>query len=470
MLGETKRNLSPEEKRFFYLSVFTVALLLGSVLPQHTLARTWYIKADGTGDAPTIQAGVDSAAVGDTVLVGAGTYTDTTYVAIYTVPVPVNVHLYKNISLIGETAPPGVVISGVYSAAAIYVHDVDSTALIESFRIRREDPYIQCILDAASKTAPDVTLQAGSGINCRRASVQIVGNELVDLGYGVRIEGSSPSIRNNHFLRTVAGVSATGETTVEIADNYFETFYVAISGSECSARIVGNEIQGNTNSCEGISFLDAVLYVSHNVIRNTQYNGLSLASNQAVSRAIIEHNWIEGVSWDALYLSYCNQTSVRWNTFVWNNIAFDIQGSSDVIIENNTVDGAGIGMLVDLDSNSAIRGNIINRATDGITCVGGGNPTVECNDVFEATRRYSGCPDQTGLNGNIALDPEFCGIDNSGNYFLQSDSPCAPANHPDGYNCGLIGAHEVNCGKVDAAQKSWGSIKSLYREEESHDR
>jgi parallel beta-helix repeat protein len=44
------------------------------IVPRNTHARTWYVKADGSGDAPTIRAGVDSASIGDTVLVGPGTY------------------------------------------------------------------------------------------------------------------------------------------------------------------------------------------------------------------------------------------------------------------------------------------------------------------------------------------------------------------------------------------------------------
>ena len=56
------------------LLILISALLAIITLPISVSAKTWYIKADGTGDAPLIWSGIDSAAAGDTVLVGPGTY------------------------------------------------------------------------------------------------------------------------------------------------------------------------------------------------------------------------------------------------------------------------------------------------------------------------------------------------------------------------------------------------------------
>lgn len=53
---------------FLLFAVFT----LPPLAPVH--ARTWYIRPDGSGDALTIQAGIDSAATSDTVLVAPGVF------------------------------------------------------------------------------------------------------------------------------------------------------------------------------------------------------------------------------------------------------------------------------------------------------------------------------------------------------------------------------------------------------------
>lgn len=89
---------------------------------------------------------------------------------------------------------------------------------------------------------------------------------------------------------------------------------------------------------------------------------------------------------------------------------------------------------------------------------------VSCSDLYA-----NGSP---GVDQGIAeqipscfiADPQFCGIPGSHNYYLQSDSPCAPGNHPNGSDCGIIGALPVSCGNVKTENRTWGSVKALYGE------
>jgi hypothetical protein len=63
---------------------------------------------------------------------------------------------------------------------------------------------------------------------------------------------------------------------------------------------------------------------------------------------------------------------------------------------------------------------------------------------------------------NFSLDPQFCGIPGSGNYFLQSTSPCLPGNAPYlfPFQIGPLGA---GCGSVKVETTTWGAVKAMYR-------
>jgi len=54
------------------MRLLILSFMLSLFWPIGAVSRTWYVRNDGTGDAPTIQAAVDSAAAGDTVLIGLG--------------------------------------------------------------------------------------------------------------------------------------------------------------------------------------------------------------------------------------------------------------------------------------------------------------------------------------------------------------------------------------------------------------
>ena len=104
---------------------------------------------------------------------------------------------------------------------------------------------------------------------------------------------------------------------------------------------------------------------------------------------------------------------------------------------------------------------IVAYSEDGkaVTCVAGQADVSCCNFFGNADGDWNdSCVySQFGVDGNISEDPLFCGWE-EGNYYLQSDSPCAP-----GGECGLIGALPVGCEPSPIMESTWGEIKALYR-------
>ena len=93
-----------------------------------------------------------------------------------------------------------------------------------------------------------------------------------------------------------------------------------------------------------------------------------------------------------------------------------------------------------------------------------GTIDLSCSDVFgnEFGDWVDCLAGLDGVNGNFSAAPLFCDLED-GDFTLASDSPCLPGNHPDGVDCGLIGALGQGCGTVSLESKSWGQIKGLYR-------
>jgi hypothetical protein len=136
---------------------------------------------------------------------------------------------------------------------------------------------------------------------------------------------------------------------------------------------------------------------------------------------------------------------------------------------------------------TTIVGNTATNTAGGLRCVLGSNPTLarvivafnqgggissvnnipgpqlSCSDVWgnPGGDFLDEMVDPTGTNGNISLDPLFCGgaLNPESPYSLQTGSPCAAANN----ECGqLIGAFDIGCVLTGVESTSWGHIKSLY--------
>lgn len=160
-----------------------VAILLS--LPALSPARTWVVQSDSNGDAPSIQAGIDSAATGDTVLVLPGIYTGESN---------------RNITFLGKAitvrAPAGrdstTVDAERLGRGFLFTSGEGADSRLEGFTIREGS-------GGSSHTSD------GGGILCFASSPTIVGCRFTectanDLGGGVHLDsGSAATIEDCEF-------------------------------------------------------------------------------------------------------------------------------------------------------------------------------------------------------------------------------------------------------------------------------
>jgi parallel beta helix pectate lyase-like protein len=414
-----------------------VTVLLLPLVPSWALARTWHILNDGSGDAPTIQTGIDSAAAGDTVLVGPGTYLVNLSVA------------GKDLVLRSQAGPDVTVLDGSgRQDAVVYFSSVSRSAELEGFTI------------TGGTGRPRSGVADGGGIYlANQSSPTIRGNKIV----------------NNGLLGTTffggGLVAATIPASPLIEDNLFEHNTARLGGamsiSNGEAEVRGNIFRNNSCYRDGgaiyADFSAGLITVEDNQFWN------NTAGDHAGAVALASGNNSEVLMIRNLFVS--NRADGSGNGDTGSGAGAWVIGVSGSVVNNTFVNGVGAsetvcgggGLVLDTTpANLDVSRNIFafNRSC-AISCrydiqnVLGPN-LFWMNQDGDLGSGLGTCPSAWASN-QVFADPLFCG-GAVGNFTVAQDSPALTGS-------ALMGVWTTpGCGPGVAVRPStWGRIKALYR-------
>ncbi|HTC95129.1 MAG TPA: choice-of-anchor Q domain-containing protein [Terriglobales bacterium] len=343
------------------------------------------------GDQPTIQAGINAANNGDTVLVADGHYHE---------------HIDfngKNITVTSVNGPAVTIIDGDLGAGpVVHFHNQEArAAVLHGFTVEHA-------------TGPQFD---GGGVEIQGASPTITGNVITHnqgagMGGGINVSFGGPIIDSNTISANApeglggAGISVGGTIAPPLT------------------QITNNIITGNIGP---ISFGGGIelnstgpVIVANNIIsNNVGSNGgaISIQNGSLNDGPIIVQNLITGNSAPsgAGVFTFTPMQLIN-NTFA-----------------NNNANGQSVIMVAGNPSTTTIENNIIvvNNTDQGLFCnpfFEQQAPIVRFNDVFSsqsAANAYTGlCSGFSGSNGNISADPLFI---SSSDFHLFSGSPVIDA-------------------------------------------
>jgi predicted outer membrane repeat protein len=444
------------------------AITLVLVLATLSSARTWHILPDGSGDAPTIQAGIDSAATGDTVELAAGEFSGDG-----------NRDLYfrgKSITVTCENADPttciidcGGTVGDLHFGFA-FIADEDRNSQVHSVTITG-GYHMAGAAVCCDNTSPSITdcILSGNTATVAGGAVASDGSPLFSrctfegnaapYGGAVYSNYGAPEIQDCVFRDNVAehdggGVLSEHGTTVvtqsEFADNSAGDnggailgFYDTISLFEVVAT--GNDAGGGG----GAFFLE-------DVYSESEVHGCIVVGNSAQAGAgvyIAAHMTVtECLLWDNFAAMYGGGLLLTGNNHV----------SGCTLVRNGAADFGG--SLLQIGEGTLLLEKTIvvfGTASGGVFCTSSASISASCCDVYgNAGGDWVGSMgNQTGINGNISVDPMFCDAV-SADFRLQRGSPCLPAYSG---GCGQIGALGAgDCGTA-LISSSWGAVKARYR-------
>jgi hypothetical protein len=438
-------------------AVVSVVLIL--LFLSGASARSWRITSDGTGDAPTIQAGIDSAGAGDTVLVMPGVYSENLVIKDAVV-------LKSSDGRDSTSVKPA-----MPDAPLVRCDSLGSGIVIEGFTFR----------DAHSVTG-------NAGILGQDSWLEITANRFTNNysagnGGAIALYGGGGMISGNVFEADTAGTGG-GTTSGNIfeADSIQGYWGGAIHCADnASPSIEGNTFQDCRAACGGAisCAYGASPWIGYNhIVSNEAGWGGGIFCRYDAS-PIIKANLIEGnvavAGGGGIKCQDTERVWVRENTIKFNsglrgggfqttNVAFpnfwlnifwgnsaEREGGaariggcltgkcfSNTFFENTAIEqGSSISATTGPLEELNVRYCIVAHSA-GAPAVDGSVINIDCSDFWNNDVDIG--PGCTVGPGVFYLDPMFCSPD-SGDFNIDSDSPCV--DYPD---CGLIGALGAGCG------------------------